>query len=117
MKFYLTTLLIVVLLGSLFVPLISKGVEVRIRNPLKAESLTGLLDAIINFIFYLALAIAPIMIIVAGFYFITAAGDPEKIMTAKKLVLWVLIGLLIVFCAKGLIALFKEIFGVEEAVV
>jgi len=50
------------------------------------------------------------MIIVAGFYFITATGDPAKIDTAKKIILWTLIGLLVVISAKGLIALFKEIF-------
>ena len=91
MKTYLPKLLTLLLLSSLFLPLLVEGV-ITIDNPLKAESFTELLDAIINFIFYLGVfGIAPIMIIVAGFYFITAAGDPEKIMTAKKMVLWVLI--------------------------
>jgi len=86
---------------------------VTIDNPLAADSFAELIDGIINIIFYLAIAIAPIMFIVAGFYFITAAGEPEKIQTAKKMILWTLIGLLVVMSAKGIIALFGEIFGLE----
>lgn len=111
MRLHLSKLLIILLLSSFFLPLISEAVT--IPNPLEADSFTELLNAIIDFIFYLALGIAPIMIIVAGFFFITAQGEPEKIQTAKRIILWVLIGLIVVFCAKGLIKLFGEIFGVK----
>lgn len=104
---YLSLILLIVI----FTPLTVEAVT--IDNPLAADSFTELMDAIINIIFYLAIAVAPIMIIVAGFYFITAAGEPEKINTAKKMILWTLIGLLIVFLAKALIVFFGEMFGVE----
>ena len=110
MKKYLSKLLILLLIISFFLPYSVEGVT--IENPLKAKTFWELIDNIINFIFYLAIAIAPIMFIIAGFYFITAAGDPEKINTAKKMILWTLVGLLIVMSAKGLIALFQEIFGI-----
>ena len=100
--------LLIFLLILFFIPLISEAVT--IPNPLKAQNFTELLEAIINFIFYLSLGIAPIMIIVAGFYFITANGDLEKINTAKKIILWVSIGLIVVISAKGLIKLFEDIF-------
>ncbi len=99
-----------VLLSFLLFPILVNGAGITIPNPLKAQSVTELLNTIIDFIFMLALGIAPIMIIVAGFFFITAMGEPEKIQTAKQIILWVLIGLLIVFCAKGIIKLFNEIF-------
>ena len=107
MKIFLK-LLISLLLISFFVPLI--GGAVTIPNPLKAQNFTQLLEAIIDFIFYLALGITPIMIIVSGFFFITAQGEPEKIQTAKKIILWALIGLLVVFSAKGLVKLLESIF-------
>ena len=69
-----------------------------------------LIDNIINVIFTLGLAIAPIMIIIAGYYFITAMGQPEKINTAKKIILWTLIGLLVLFSARGFILLFESAF-------
>ncbi|MEA3344362.1 MAG: hypothetical protein U9Q16_01650 [Patescibacteria group bacterium] len=84
------------------------------KNPFAFETFTELSYAIIDFLFYLALAIAPIMIIIAGFHFITAMGDPAKILIAKKIVLWTLIGLLVIISSKGLIALVQTIFKVEE---
>lgn len=106
---YLSLILLIVI----FVPLTVEAKIVTIDNPLKADTFAELIDAVINIIFTLALAIAPIMIIVAGFYFITAAGDMEKINMAKKMILWTLIGLLVVMSAKGFIMLFGEVFGVK----
>lgn len=108
MKKRLFKLLILLLLISVLVPSLTEGVE--IDNPLKSDTFQEFIYKLIDFIFWLAIAIAPIMIIVAGFYFVTALGDPEKINTAKKIVIWTLIGLLIIFCAKGLIKLFEDIF-------
>jgi len=62
----------------------------------------------------MAWLITPIMILVAGFFFITAQGEPEKILKAKKIVLWSLIGLLVITSAKGLTALFAEIIGIKK---
>lgn len=109
MKPYLAKLIISLLLISFLVPSLAEGVT--IENPLKAKNFADLIDALINFIFVLAVGISPIMIIVAGFFFITAAGEPAKIEIAKKIILYTLIGLLIVFSAKGIIILFAKIFG------
>lgn len=102
---------IILLLISFFLPWTASGAVIEIRNPLKAENFLELLDAIIDFIaYYLAPPIAVIMIIVAGFHFVTAIGDPEKINTAKRIILWVLIGLLVILSAEALIEFFKQVF-------
>ncbi len=36
-----------------------------------------------------------IMIIVSGFLFVTAQGDPSKISTAKKSLLWAIVGIIV----------------------
>lgn len=113
MKTCLSKYFILLLLIAILAPLTTEAITVEIENPLAAKNFWDLIDKLIDFIFYLAIPIAAIMITVAGFRFVTAAGDPEKIQTAKKMILWVLIGLLIVISAKGLIMLFGEIFGVE----
>jgi len=107
MKKYFTKLIILLLL----LPCLAGAVE--IENPLQANNFWEILDALINFIFYISLPIATIMIIVAGFYFVTAAGQPAKIEIAKKMILWTLIGLLVIFCAKGLIAAMGDILGLK----
>lgn len=83
---------------------------ITIENPLKYGTVQDLINAIINFIFTLALWTAPIMFLLSGFYFITAAGQPEKIKTAQSVALYTFIGLLIVIAAKGLVNFFMEYF-------
>ena len=109
MRKYLSLILLIAVL----VPCIIQAETVIIDPLTKHKNFQELIDSLINIIFILAIAIAPIMFIVAGFYFVTAAGEPEKINMAKKMILWTLIGLLVVMSAKGIIALFGEMFGVE----
>ena len=84
-----------------------------LENPLRYSNLGDLIDAIVNFLFQISLIIAPLFIIIAGFYFVTAAGDPQKIETAKRIILYTLIGLLVIITSKGIIALVKKILGVS----
>ena len=85
------------------------GGQVVIGNPLNVDTFEELIGNIINFIFNFALVFAPLMFIVAGFLFITASGDPEKIKTAKTVIWYTLIGLVIVMLAKGIIKVIEEI--------
>jgi len=94
---------------SLLVPLLFVE-ALEIPNPLEYDTFQELVGAIIKFIFNLAIWVAPIMFIIAGFYYITAAGDPEKIKHAKAIILYTAIGLIIVIAARGLIRVFEEIF-------
>ncbi len=83
-----------------------------IGNPLKAKTLTDLIDGIINFIFTIALAITPIMVIAGGFMFITGGGDPAKITQGKQLLLWTVVGLIVILLAKGLVAVLRSVLGI-----
>ena len=78
-------------------------------NPLACNTIPGCIEKIISFIFWIAVAIVPIMIIIAGFLFLTSGGDPEKVRTAKRIVFWAVIGLAIVLFAKGIISLIKTV--------
>jgi hypothetical protein len=84
-----------------------------IDNPIDADSFQDLINAVINFIFWVVVALAPLMIIIAGFNFMMAGGDPNKITTAKNIILWTAVGLFIVLFAKGLIAVLSKVLGVE----
>jgi len=81
----------------------------EICNPLKVCTFEALINAIINFIFTIAIAIAPLMIIIAGVLFITAAGNPDQIARAKKIIWYTVVGLVIVLLAKGLIAVIEQV--------
>jgi len=86
----------------------------QICNPLNVDTFEELLDAVIGFIFWVGMALAPLMLIIAGFMFVTSGGSPEKVNNAKRLAVYTLIGLAVVIAAKGLIAVLKSILGVKE---
>jgi hypothetical protein len=83
------------------------------QNPLQWDTFPELLNVVVNIVFTISLAIAPILFILAGFYFVTAAGKPEQVETAKKMILWTIIGLIVIICSKGIIALFTQIMEVK----
>jgi len=85
------------------------GGFIKIEPPINATSFEALVGGITNFIFNIALVLAPLMIIVAGIYFVTAAGDPKKIEQAKGIILYTLIGLFVILLAKGFIAFLRQI--------
>lgn len=87
------------------------GIPIGLINPLQAETLGEAINALINFLFYLAMAIAPILIIYAAFLLLTAAGDAAKINKARTIILWTLIAVAIVLLAKGLPAIIKGAMG------
>jgi hypothetical protein len=69
------------------------------------------LGNILNWMFTILLIVAAFFIMIAAFNFITAAGDPEKVKTARNFVLYALIGVLVAFAAKGLVKLIGTIVG------
>lgn len=93
----------------LFVPVITQAIDV-VTSPIGCQDIDCLISSIIDFIFKIAIIIAPIMLIIAGFFFVTSMGEPAKIQKAKDVVLWTLIGLAIVVMARGIVAVFNEIF-------
>jgi len=63
----------------------------------------NLLDTIANWLLTILLIVAAIFIIIAGFYFVTAMGDPAKVATARQFILYALIGVAVGLASKGLV--------------
>jgi hypothetical protein len=88
---------------GLFLPLLV------ITNPIEATSFGELVGGLLNFLWWIVVALFPLMIVIAGFYFVTAAGDPAKVEKAKGIILYTVIGFFIALLARGLVALLQEI--------
>lgn len=88
--------------------------KICIPNPLKAKSFEELILNIVSFLVRIAIPIMTLMIIIGGFYFVTAGGDPQKISQGKQLIKWALIGFIIILLAEGIIAAVKEILGITK---
>jgi hypothetical protein len=82
-----------------------------ICNPLRFDNFEDLVKSLIDFAFIIALAVAPLMVIIAGFLWITSAGDPTRLKTPKAIVLYTAIGLGVILLARGLIAIIQSVLG------
>jgi flagellar basal body-associated protein FliL len=87
--------------------------SVCIESPLQSTTFQDLINRIINIIFIVALALAPIPILIAGYYFISSQGDPKKVQTARNMILYTFIGLGIIFFAKAVQGILKFVIGLK----
>ncbi len=71
------------------------------------------LERIVDWLFAILMIVAALWLIIAGYYFVTASGDPERTKKARDFVLYALVGVLVGFMAKGLVMLIARIVGVE----
>lgn len=78
---------------------------------LATNALFTTLNNVGNLVFGLLLAIAAIFIILAGYDFVTAAGDAEKITAAKNYVIYALAGIVVAYLAKSLIKYVSTLAG------
>ena len=74
-------------------------------NPLAADNIPQLLNSIINFLLALAAPIATIMVIYAGYLLIIARDNEDKVKEARKTLLFVVLGVLVLILSKGIVSL------------
>jgi hypothetical protein len=89
----------------------SGNTTITLLNFLEFDDFNDLVDRVINFIFMVGVVLAPLFYILAGFYFVTAAGEAQRVATAKNIMLYTTIGLGIILFARGLIAVLKSVIG------
>jgi hypothetical protein len=83
-----------------------------ICNPLgQGTGFTDVVDRILNIIFFVAIAVAPVMIIVAGFKFLTGGGNPETLKGARMMLMWTAVGFGIILMSKGIVFIVRGIIG------
>jgi hypothetical protein len=88
--------------GSAFPPTASPSDS---PHSVSDTSVTETLGNIVNWIFYILIAVSVLFIVIAGLEYVTAQGDPEKIKAAGQKVLYALIGIIVAAMAKGLVIL------------
>jgi len=81
-------------------------------NPLGVGTFTAVLNTILNFLFNIALVVAPLTILAAAFMFVTGGGNPEQVSRAKKTLIWTVVGLIVIILSRGIVAALQGILGV-----
>lgn len=85
--------------------------EVIIQPPIEYNSVEEVIGAIVDWVYRIALVLAPLMIMIGGFYLITAAGDPERVNTGKKIITWTIVGIVVVLLATSVKLVLENILG------
>lgn len=104
----------ITILALLFLGLASQALALKLDNPLQAKDFKSMVDKVVNFVIILAVAIAPIFILYAGFQYMTSGGDPTKVKKATQIITYVVIGLAILLLSKGLIMVLMSVLGVDK---
>ena len=73
---------------------------VALAQPRSVGDVINILNAVVGWFETIVFAIAIIMILVAAFQFLTAAGNEEKVATARKSLVWGLIGIAVALFAR-----------------
>ncbi len=87
--------------------------SIVICPPSTIMSIEALIKSITDWIFKIAIIVAPLMLVIGAVFFMTAGGNPERIKLGKKIIFWTVIGFLIVLFSEGLINLIDYILGVR----
>lgn len=77
-------------------------VKAQIRNPIEFDSLSEFLAALLDLIIMISIPIIVLLVIYAGFLFVTAGGNREQLSRAKVTLLWTLVGALIILGARAI---------------
>lgn len=106
-------LLLLILSILILPPFVLADEVIQIENPITATSFEAIIGNGIDFIFRIAIILAPLMVIVGGFLFMTAGGNLQQITQAKNLLIWTAVGFLVVLLSKGILAIINQILGVQ----
>lgn len=82
-------------------------------QPAKIEDLAFIISRILNIVVRLAGIAAFIMIIVGGFQYLTAGGNPEKTQAASRTITYAIFGLIAVIAAWFILLFIEKFTGIN----
>ncbi len=79
------------------------------QNPLSFTSITDMIVAILNIVIIISTPIVVFFLIYAGFMYVTAQGNPEKLKVASSALLYGIIGGVIILAAIPILTIVKNL--------
>ena len=77
------------------------------------NSIPDIIDNLLNWVIWpVFFGLSVIMFIYAGILFVAAGGDPSKISSAKKAVLWAIVGIIVAIAGFSATNIISGILGV-----
>jgi len=75
------------------------------------EKIVGVLGTVAAWLFTILMALAVVMVVYAAFLYLTAAGNPERITSAKKTLIYAIVAIVVALVAGGIPVLILNLLG------
>jgi len=97
-----------------FLPAIAAAQSYEIENPLGVKDLGQAIQKLAGQLERLAIPVAAVLYIYAGFLYLTAGAKPGNIEKAKKALLYTTIGLVVIFIGGGFVDLIRSLLNLGQ---
>lgn len=94
------------------------GDSASLPNPIITDSITEFLLSILSIVLVLAIPLVVFFLIYAGFKYVMALGNPEKLKEATGSIMWGVVGAVIILASFVIVEIVKNVvdsFGVTPA--
>ncbi len=102
----------ILLFSLLAIFLMSANVQaalVDVDNPISTTDFNELVDNVLDWVLGIAASVALLMLIAGGIMYATAAGSEEKLKSAKKTILYAILGVVVVILSYSMIVVLHGI--------
>lgn len=117
MKKILTSLLLLTLLATPMLIIATTGPSGMQGLPTEGARVWHTINTFANWLFAILLIGAVIVILIAAFTFLTAAGDADKTAKARGYITYAVIAIVVAFLAKALVVLIASMVGVSVPII
>lgn len=115
MKKNITTFLFMSIVMLFFSYSFAQGADVPFANPLKFDTIEGVVGALLENLMNILALVAVLFIVIGGLMYMLAGGDDKKITTAKSIITSAIIGFAIAISAGTFLKEVQKILGQTPA--
>lgn len=95
-----TFLIHTILFSLLSLPVLVSAQAFGLQNPIGVNSISELIVIVVKVIRYIAIPFVVIMIMYAGFQYLLARGNTDKVNKAHGMLLWIVVGSFVILSAE-----------------
>ncbi len=99
-------------LASLFIAGINNvnaQVTVKITNPIATSDFSTLVGNVLLWVLGVAGSLTLLMLIAGGVFYVTSTGNEQRVETAKKMITWTILGLILILASFSIIVVLDSV--------
>lgn len=88
----------------------ANAIAINVANPISTSDFAKLVENVLLWVLSVAGSLAIFAFIVGGIMYMTSSGDEQKANSAKKVIMWTIIGLTLILASYAIIVVIDAIF-------